>query len=266
MVTATIFAAIAEIEPAEVFFHEHGENSPLTAQNTPVWLEHFIKLGLFERGTEGGLSATLLGHRTYRFGHNRLVRVLASPPRSPSRTEISRFSRTAPNVRGCLARFCPCNGVFEPSQPLRPLCLCPKNSVSRQRRLRFDETRFECVIIEQGGRAPWRHDLLELALRPPQPSTWPFPRDVTASRVFATGSRKDLQDNRKLLNTNRQVSEQNPRGALHRRLGSRLQVDLNAHARIARRRKFAAGSAAGIGAKYPARENTHGAGTNRRRS
>ena len=48
-----------------------------------------------------------------------------------------------PNGRGCLARFCLCNGVLEPSQPFRPLCLCPKNSVSRQRRLRFEETRFE---------------------------------------------------------------------------------------------------------------------------
>ena len=26
-----------------------------------------------------------------------------------------------PNGRGCLARFCLCNGVFEPSQPFRPL-------------------------------------------------------------------------------------------------------------------------------------------------
>ena len=47
------------------------------------------------------------------------------------------------NGRGCLARFCLCNGVFEPLQPFRSLCLCPQNSVSRQRRLRFEETRFE---------------------------------------------------------------------------------------------------------------------------
>ena len=45
-----------------------------------------------------------------------------------------------PNGRGYLARFCLCNGVFEPSQPIRPLCLCPQNSVSRQRRLRFEES------------------------------------------------------------------------------------------------------------------------------
>ena len=44
---------------------------------------------------------------------------------------------------GCLARFCLCNGVLASSQPFRPLCLCPQNSVSRQRRLRFEETRFE---------------------------------------------------------------------------------------------------------------------------
>ena len=51
--------------------------------------------------------------------------------------------RIPPNGRGCLARFCLCNGVFEPSQPFRPLCLCPQNSISRQRRLRFEETQFE---------------------------------------------------------------------------------------------------------------------------
>src|SRR5262249_27013765 len=42
-----------------------------------------------------------------------------------------------PNGRVCLARFCLRNGVFEPSQPFRPLCPCPQNSVSRQRRLRL---------------------------------------------------------------------------------------------------------------------------------
>src|SRR5438128_564955 len=84
------------------------------------------------------------------------VRVLPSPPRILVLTEISRFSPNSPEWAGCLARFCLCNGVLEPSQPFRPLCLCPKNSVSRQRRLRFDETLFECVIIEQEGRAPSR--------------------------------------------------------------------------------------------------------------
>ena len=54
----------------------------------------------------------------------------------------------APIWRGCLGRFCLCNGVFEPSEWFRPLCLCRENPVSRQRRLWFEETRFECVIIE----------------------------------------------------------------------------------------------------------------------
>jgi hypothetical protein len=46
----------------------------------------------------------------------------------------------APNWRSCLARFCLCTGVLESPRPFRPLCLCPENSVSRQRRLRFEET------------------------------------------------------------------------------------------------------------------------------
>src|SRR6516165_4252974 len=52
---------------------------------------------------------------------------------------------------GCLARFCLCNGVLASSQPFRPLCLCPKNSVSRQWRPGFEETRFECMTIKPKG-------------------------------------------------------------------------------------------------------------------
>ena len=55
------------------------------------------------------------------------------------------FRRIAPNGRGCLARFCLCNGVLEPAKPFRALCLCIQKSVSRQRRLRFEETRFDTV-------------------------------------------------------------------------------------------------------------------------
>jgi hypothetical protein len=48
--------------------------------------------------------------------------------------------RLAPNWRSCLARFCLCTGVLESPRPFRPLCLCPENSVSPQRRLRCCET------------------------------------------------------------------------------------------------------------------------------
>jgi hypothetical protein len=54
--------------------------------------------------------------------------------------EISWFFATNAELAGCLARFCLCNGVLEPSKPFRPLCLWPQYSVSRQRRLRFEET------------------------------------------------------------------------------------------------------------------------------
>src|SRR5262249_10256941 len=63
-----------------------------------------------------------------------------------SRGDFLVLAEYPPNGRGCLARFCLCNGVFEPLQPFRSLCLCPQNSDSRQRRLRFEETRFECGI------------------------------------------------------------------------------------------------------------------------
>src|SRR5262249_3125376 len=36
-----------------------------------------------------------------------------------------------------------CNRVLEPSRASWGLCLCPRNSVSRQRRLWFEETQFE---------------------------------------------------------------------------------------------------------------------------
>ena len=75
----------------------------------------------------------------------------SSSPLSPtthsrSNGDFPVLAEYPPNGRGCLARFCLCNGVFESSQPFRPLCLCPQNSVSCQRRLRFEETRFECRI------------------------------------------------------------------------------------------------------------------------
>jgi hypothetical protein len=52
-----------------------------------------------------------------------------------------------------LVRFGLCKGVLERSKPLRPLRLCPQYSVSRQQRLRFEETRFDSVIIDLEGRA-----------------------------------------------------------------------------------------------------------------
>jgi hypothetical protein len=95
----------------------------------------------------------------------------------------------APNWRACLARFCLCNGLLEPSRLFRPLCLCPKflgtsaelagffaraclckgvlelsglfrglclcprNSVSRKQRFQFEETRFKCAAIGWEGQA-----------------------------------------------------------------------------------------------------------------
>ena len=79
------------------------------------------------------------------------VRVLPGPSSILVLTEISRFSASSPNWRAGLARFCLCNSVLEPSRPFRALCLCPENSVSRQQRLWFEETRFDCVIIELPG-------------------------------------------------------------------------------------------------------------------
>src|ERR1700688_4082133 len=38
------------------------------------------------------------------------------------------------------------------SKPLRRLCLRRENSISRQQRLWFEETRFECVIISAHSR------------------------------------------------------------------------------------------------------------------
>src|ERR1700740_2325687 len=72
----------------------------------------------------------------------------SSSPLSPTTHSCSNgdfpvLAGNSPEWAGCLARICLCNGVLEPSQPFRPLCLCPKNSVSRQRRLWFEETRFD---------------------------------------------------------------------------------------------------------------------------
>jgi hypothetical protein len=63
---------------------------------------------------------------------------LVSLNRRPARTSGVTFRRSSPRCRrlqrigrGCLARFCLCNGLLEPSEPFQPLCLCPENSVSR---------------------------------------------------------------------------------------------------------------------------------------
>ena len=54
----------------------------------------------------------------------------------------------APNWRSCLARFCLCTGVLESPRPFRPLCLCPENSLSPQRRLRFEETGSNAMSVK----------------------------------------------------------------------------------------------------------------------
>ena len=55
-------------------------------------------------------------------------------------TEISRFSAISPELAELPSEFvsAPASLNF---RPFRPLCLCPQNSVSPQRRLRFEETR-----------------------------------------------------------------------------------------------------------------------------
>src|SRR5262249_46771889 len=63
---------------------------------------------------------------------------------------------------GCLARFCLCNAVLEPSQPFRPLCLCPKNSVSRQRRPGFEETRFAAAVGGTGAALSTQADIVSV--------------------------------------------------------------------------------------------------------
>ena len=89
----------------------------ITAAKTQVARLGPVSVLTCNAGREGG------GGILERRAHSRLVR-------GSSLTEISWFSQYPPNGRGCLARF----------------CLCPQNSVSRQRRLRFEETRFECGI------------------------------------------------------------------------------------------------------------------------
>jgi hypothetical protein len=74
------------------------------------------------------------------------VRVLVRPPRILVLTEISRFPATNPELAALFSEIWSLQQRPELTQPFRSLCLCPKNSVSRQRRLRFDETRFESVI------------------------------------------------------------------------------------------------------------------------
>ena len=60
---------------------------------------------------------------------------------------LFRRVRTIPMMRNVLAGAKPDAFLLArmASQPFRPLCLCPQNSVSRQRRLRFEESRFEFI-------------------------------------------------------------------------------------------------------------------------
>ncbi len=58
-----------------------------------------------------------------------------------------------------LARFCLCTASLNRRSCFRPLCLCPGNPVSPQRRLWFEKTRFESVIMS------WKAEHLVLAGR-----------------------------------------------------------------------------------------------------
>ena len=105
----------------------------ITAAKTQVARLGPVSVLTCNAGREGG------GGILERRAHSRLVGG-SSPPGSPTHSRSNGdflvLGEYPPNGRGCLARFCLCNGVFEPLQPFRSLCLCPRNSVSRQRRLR----------------------------------------------------------------------------------------------------------------------------------
>jgi hypothetical protein len=79
------------------------------------------------------------------------IRVLPGP-RTLTFAEISPISTSNAELAGLFARVCLCNGFAEPSAPLRGLCLCRRNCVSRKERLWFEETQFGYVAIEWKGR------------------------------------------------------------------------------------------------------------------
>jgi hypothetical protein len=94
------------------------------------------------------------------FGSRDAVRIWAIEPEGKHLVLVGPFDRQVGKARNAHAmgqvqiafdlaqvRLCLCNGVLEPSKPFRPLCLCLENSVSRQQRLWFEETRFECVEL-----------------------------------------------------------------------------------------------------------------------
>ena len=78
----------------------------------------------------------------------------------------------APNWGRCLARFCLCTGVLESPKPFRPLCLCPENSVSPQRRFRFEETGSNAMSVRAA----------------PTPRRWPagFSRNALTDSIAAS--------------------------------------------------------------------------------
>ena len=80
------------------------------------------------------------------------------PMRTPPEEDLSVHRR----ISSAWRVTCLCNGVLEHSKRFWPLCLCPKkNSVSRQPRLWFEETRFECADYCRLAQAltAWRRDL-----------------------------------------------------------------------------------------------------------
>ena len=63
---------------------------------------------------------------TREFGLMRPVRQrLRPPPRSPTQTEISRFSANSPELAAIRHAFCLCTLPIELQGPFRGLCLCP---------------------------------------------------------------------------------------------------------------------------------------------
>ena len=76
------------------------------------------------------------------------------PPRTFSQTETSQLCASDAELAGLLAWVMSLQwSLWSVPEPFRRLCLCRQNFVSRQLRFWFEETRFDCVIIEQEVRA-----------------------------------------------------------------------------------------------------------------
>src|ERR1700722_10033299 len=108
----------------------------------PAWIDHGQRNGVDQHPRIGGarcsekpVAWTFFDHSALAHDHHPLT------DRANNRKVMTdEGERQTHFARQLLEEAQHCTGVLESPRPFRPLCLCPGNSVSQQRRFRFEET------------------------------------------------------------------------------------------------------------------------------